>query len=165
MPAGQLMGLDDHPLPHSQGLAHTMDRPLFQGSTLGGNHTHLVNASPPHHDVGSEVRVCAVLALLVTPHHVPGFIICHHSSSFVITHHRLRKHAKKLQQVTPTNACMHWCTLPMTSWQPRQIANVVQCHLGVAHALLCSCRCVAAALTRCSCVRKQHSLPCCIHTV
>ena len=57
MPAGQLMGLDDHPLPHGQGLAHTTDRPLFQGSTLGGHHTHVGNASPPHHGVGSEVRV------------------------------------------------------------------------------------------------------------
>ena len=57
MPAGQLMGLDDHPLPHAQGLAHTTDRPLFQGSTLGGHHTHVVNGSPPHHDVGSEVRL------------------------------------------------------------------------------------------------------------
>ncbi|DBA97354.1 TPA: hypothetical protein ACH3X1_015089 [Trebouxia sp. C0004] len=54
MPAGQLMGLDDHPLPHGQGLAHTTDRPLFQGSTLAGHHTDLVNASPPHYDVASE---------------------------------------------------------------------------------------------------------------
>ncbi|KAL0054979.1 hypothetical protein WJX82_005407 [Trebouxia sp. C0006] len=54
MPAGQLMGLDDHPLPHGQSLAHTTDRPLFQGSTLGGHQPHVVNVTPPDHDVGSE---------------------------------------------------------------------------------------------------------------
>lgn len=83
MPAGQLMGLDDHPLPHGQGLAHTTDRPLFQGSTLGEHHPHVVNASPPQHDVGSEVRVPESLpfsALLVDPEHFPQFIICHHLS-------------------------------------------------------------------------------------
>ncbi|KAL0027398.1 hypothetical protein WJX79_008458 [Trebouxia sp. C0005] len=56
MPAGQLMGLDDHPLPPAQGLAHITDRPLFQGSTLGGHHTRVVNTSPPHHDGGSEAQ-------------------------------------------------------------------------------------------------------------
>ena len=86
MPAGQLMGLDDHPLPHGQSLAHTTDRPLFQGSTLGGHQPHVVNVTPPDHDVGSEVRVSESLpfwlswSLHTISPNSSLVIVCHHSS-------------------------------------------------------------------------------------
>jgi len=136
MPAGQLMGLDDHPLPHGQGLAHTTDRPLFQGSTLAGHQTHVMNASPPHHDVGSEVRLPESLPFRLSwsIHNIfPNslfVIIHHHLSSFVIV--SINTHlAKKLQQVSQH---MQWCTMPMTSWLPSPELYIVR--------LLCYMLCV-----------------------
>lgn len=148
MPAGQLMGLDDHPLPPAQGLAHITDRPLFQGSTLGGHHTRVVNTSPPHHDGGSEVRIPESLSFWVfwSIHNIfPG-------SSFVIVHHHLssrvsvcintqRSCSKSLQ---PMHALVHTANDRMAA-KPR-VPVLYKVMLLCCMLCFCCCRRDAAAL-------------------
>ena len=63
MPAGQLMGLDDQPLNHSQGPALSRERPLFQGSTFLPSRPQAYVDQPhqPHHHMDHQVSSCAVL--------------------------------------------------------------------------------------------------------
>ncbi len=100
------MGLDDHPLPHAQGLAHTTDRPLFQGSTLGGHQPHVVNASPPHHDVGSEVRLPESLPFRLSWLIQNSFPI----SSFAIVCHRLHTQAPAPKETAAVQSMKASCT-------------------------------------------------------